>query len=339
MNRTIRLLAMVLGIQLLLALGLHFTGPDLATPTLQTPVLSFDRERVDQLLVEGPNDAQVRLTRRDGSWTLPELGDFPADATRVAQLVARLAELQAGPPVATSAAAQPRFRVDDTDFERRVTLFSGDDRLTAIYLGSSPGMGQIHVRADGSDAIHVVELAAFDIPVQTDEWIDRLLVRVPLQDIAAIAIDDLRLERSQAAPEPSEIEAATLEPKPRQPWNASGLRAGEQLDQQAADALASQLAELSISAVLGDAVKPEYGLESPALTLAVTRTSGEIQTFALGKSADGQQYTLKVSHRPEYLRLPSYTAEQLLAAAARDALVSVEEEPGSAEQPGAVEEP
>lgn len=333
MNRTIRLLALLLGAQLLLALGLHFTGPDLATPAPQTPVLSFDRESIDQLRVEGPDDARVTLARRDGSWTLPELGDFPADATRAAQLLARLAELQAGPPVATSTAAQPRFRVDDTDFERRVTLFAGDRRVAALYLGSSPGMGQIHVRADGSDATHVVELAAFDIPVQTDEWIDRLLVRVPRQDIAAIAIDDLRLERPTAAPEPSETEATTRQPEPRQPWQASGLRADEQLDQQAADTLAGQLAELSISAVLGDTEKPEYGLESPALTLEVARSDGDTQTFSLGKSADGQQYTLKVSHRPEYLRLPSYTAEQLLAAAARDALVSAEEEPGSAEEP------
>src|SRR5690606_23060981 len=221
-------------------------------------------------------------------------------ATRAAQLLARLAELQAGPPVATSAAAQPRFRVDDTDFERRVTLFAGDHRVAALYLGSSPGMGQIHVRADGSDAIHVVELAAFDIPVQTDEWIDRLLVRVPRQDIAAIAIDDLRLERSTAAPEPSETEATTPQPEPRQSWRTSGLSTGEQLDQQAADTLADLLAELSISAVLGDTEKPEYGLESPAITLAVTRSDGDTQTFAIGKSADGQQYTLKVSHRPEY---------------------------------------
>lgn len=319
MNGTIRLLALLLGAQLLLALGLHFTGPDLAATATQTAVLEFDRERVDQVLIEAADKTQVTLARGDDTWTLPELDGFPADATRVAQLLARLAELQGGLPVATSATAQPRFRVSDADFERRVTLFAGADKLATLYLGSSPGMGQIHARADGSDRIQVVELAAFDIPVQTDDWIDRMLVQIPREEIAAIAIGDLRLERAPAAEAPGEgTDAAGEQPGPR--WQATGLAADEQLDQAAADALAGKFAELSIGAVLGSAAKPEYGLAKPALTVAVTRSGGDTETFAIGKSADGRNYTMKASSRPEYFRLPSYTAEQLLKAAARDAL-------------------
>lgn len=320
MTRTIRLLALLLGAQLLLAVGLHFTGPDLAAGTAQTPLLTFDRERVDRVLVEGTDQARVTLAKRDGTWTLPELEGFPADATRVAQLLARLAELQGGLPVATSTAAQPRFRVDDADFERRVTLFAGDDKLATLYLGSSPGMGQIHARADGSDRIQVVELAAFDIPAQIDDWIDRMLVQIPREEIAAIAIGDLRLERAPQAAAAAEG-AAPAEQQPEAPrWQATGLNADEQLDPAAADALADKFAELSIGAVLGRDAKPEYGLAKPVLTLAVTRRGGDSLTYAIGKAADGQNYTLKVSNRAEYFRLPSYTAEQLLKAAARDAL-------------------
>ena len=320
MTRTIRLLALLLGVQLLLALGLHFTGPDLAAGAAQTSLLSFDRERVDRVLVEGTDQTRVTLAKRDGAWTLPELDGFPADATRVAQLLARLAELQGGLPVATSAAAQPRFRVGESDFERRVTLFAGDEKLATLYLGSSPGMGQIHARADGSDRIQVVELAAFDIPVQTDDWIDRMLVQIPREEIAAIAIGDLRLERAPQTAAAAEG-AAPAEQQPEAPrWQATGLKAEERLDPAAADALADKFAELSIGAVLGRDEKPEYGLAKPALTLAVTRRGGDPLTYAIGKAADGQNYTLKVSNRAEYFRLPSYTAEQLLKAAARDTL-------------------
>jgi len=319
-TRTIRLLALLLGAQLLLAVGLHFTGPDLAAGAAQTPLLAFDRERVDRVLVEGTDQSRVTLAKRDGAWTLPELGGFPADATRVAQLLAQLAELRGGLPVATSAAAQPRFRVGADDFERRVTLFAGEEQLATLYLGSSPGMGQIHARADGSDRIQVVELAAFDIPVQNDDWIDRMLVRIPGEEIAAIAIGELRIERAPPA-EQSAAAAATAEPESAAPrWHATGLKADEQLDPAAADALADRFAELSIGAVLGSDAKPEYGLAKPALTLAVTRRGGDPITYAIGKAADGQNYTLKVSNRAEYFRLPSYTAEQLLKAAARDTL-------------------
>lgn len=327
MTKTIRLLALLLGAQLLLAAGLHFTGPDLAATAAQTPILAFDRDRVDRVSIEGADKTQVTLAKREGTWSLPELENFPADATRVAQLLARLAELQGGLPVATSAAAQPRFRVGADDFERRVTLFAGEEKLATLYLGSSPGMGQIHARADGSDRIQVVELAAFDIPLPADDWIDRMLVQIPSAEIQAMAIGDLRLERLPApeAEDKEEADAATDAAKADQPpaphWQATGLKAGEQLDQEATDALAARFAELSIGAVLGSTAKPEFGLEQPALSIAVTRRGGDTLNFTIGKNRDGENYTLKASQRAEYFRLPSYTAEKLLQAAAREVLI------------------
>lgn len=322
MTKTIRLLALLLGAQLLLAAGLHFTGPDLAATANQTPILAFDRDLVDRVLIEGTDQTQTTLARREGTWSLPDLENFPADATRVAQLLARLAELQGGLPVATSAAAQPRFRVGDADFERRVTLFAGEEKLATLYLGSSPGMGQIHARADGSDRIAVVELAAFDIPVPADDWIDRMLVQIPSAEIQAIASGDLRLERIPAPEADAATDAAKATDQPPAPhWQATGLAAGEQLDQEAADALAAKFAELSIGAVLGSTLKPEFGLDAPALSIAVTRRDGDTRTLTIGKNSDGENYTLKASNRPEYFRLPSYTAEQLLQAAAREVLI------------------
>lgn len=318
-NRTIQWLALLLGIQLLVALGLHFTGPDLAPGAEQAPLLAFDRERVDRLRLEGPENAVVTLEKGDAGWTLKELEGFPADTTKVDQLLARIAELQGGIPAATSAAAQPRFRVSDQDFERRIGLFAGDQALGTLYLGSSPGMGQIHARAGDSERIEVVELAAFDIPVQADDWIDRLLVRVPREQITAIEIAGLRIERVPAA---QGAAAEGDEPRPR--WQATGLGEGEQLNQPAADTLADRLAELSIGAVLGRDAKPEYGLAKPALTLTVVRTGGESFTYRIGKSAENQLYTLQTSSRPEYFRIPSYTAEQLLEAATRGALLAPE---------------
>lgn len=318
-NRTIQWLALLLGIQLLVALGLHFTGPDLAPGAARTPLLAFDRERVDRLRLEGPEEAVVTLEKGAEGWTVQELEGFPADATRVDQLLARLAELQGGIPAATSAAAQPRFRVSDQDFERRVGLFAGEQALGTLYLGSSPGMGQIHARAGDSEQIEVVELAAFDLPVQADDWIDRLLVRVPREQLAAIETDGLRIER---VPETQGSDGGGGQPAPH--WQATGLSDGEQLNQRAADTLADHFAELSIGSVLGREAKPEYGLAQPALTLDVVRTSGESLHYRIGKSAESQLYTLQVSSRPEYFRIPSYTAEQLLEAATRSALLAPE---------------
>lgn len=316
MNKTIGLLALLLAVQLLLALGLSRTGPDLTASAERAPLLAFDREAVDHILLEGPDDASITLKRADDAWTLAELDGFPADTTKVDQLLARLAELQGGVPAATSAAAHDRFRVAEDDFERRIRLSAAEESLATLYLGSSPGMGQIHARAGDSDVIQVVKLAAFDIPVKADAWIDRLMLRVPRQRIAAIEFDGLRIERAAGAAEGEEKD----QPAPH--WQAAGLAEGERLDQQAADTLAERLSELSIGAVLGREAKAEYGLSDPALELSVTAAGGEPVSYRIGKSADGQQFTLQASSRPEYFRVPSFTAEQLLEAASREALIS-----------------
>lgn len=319
MNRIIRWLALLLAVQLLLAVGLSRTGPDLTASAERAPLLSFERGAVDRILLEGPEGAAMTLRRADDAWTLTELDGFPADTTKVDQLLARLAELQGGVPAATSAAAHDRFRVAEDDFERRIRLFSGEESLATLYLGSSPGMGQIHARAGDSDVIQVVKLAAFDIPVKADDWIDRLMLRVPRERIAAIELDGLRIERATGA---AEAEGAEEKDQPAPHWQAAGLAEGERLDQQAAGTLAERLSELSIGAVLGREAKAEYGLSDPVLTLSVTAAGGEPVSYRIGKSADGQLFTLQASSRPEYFRVPSYTAEQLLEAASRDALIS-----------------
>ncbi len=332
MNKTIRLLALLLAVQLLLALGFGFGEHDLTAHAERAPLLSFDREAVDRILLEDAEGATVTLARPEDAWTLTELDGFPADTTRVDQLLARLAELQGGIPAATSASARDRFRVAEEDFERRVHLFAGDDTVATLYLGSSPGMGQIHARAGDSDVIQVVELAAFDIPVKADDWIDRLMLRVPHEQIAAIELGGLRIARAEGSADP------TADGQSPHRWEGEGLAEGEQLDQQAADTLAERVSELSIGAVLGSEARAEYGLSDPILDLSVTPAGSEPVRYRIGRSGDGQRFTLQTSNRPEYFRVPSYTAEQLLEAASRDALISTAVEETAETDPAQDEE-
>lgn len=340
MEKTIRLLAAVLGVQLLLAVGLSFTGPQLSTPAAETPLLGFDAEKVDRLVIEGPEAAKVALTKTDGNWHLPDAADFPADRDKIEQLLKRLRELRGGTPVATTPGAQQRFRVSDADFERRITLSAGDKTLGTLYLGTAPSLRQINARAANSEAIFAVELGAHEFPVKTDAWIDQAVLRVPRDEIVAIDVAGLHLERvpdpaptadanatavaeNQTAGATTDTKAATIEgAAPRTHWQATGLAAGESLNSAAADALAEKLAEISISALLGTEEKSEYGLNNPVLSLQVTRKGGAPVEYRLGKAPQGDEYTLKVSNRTQYFRLPAYSTEQLLKASTRQALVS-----------------
>ncbi|WP_031432552.1 hypothetical protein [Methylomarinum vadi] len=51
------------------------------------------------------------------------------------------------------------------------------------------------------------------------------------------------------------------------------------------------------------------------LELALTRNGGETLTYRVSKAKDKEEYTLKVSSRPEYFRLTSYQAKPLIESA------------------------
>lgn len=313
MKKTIQWLAVLLGAQLLLALGLGLSGTGLTrTKGADASLLAFDKAAIDRVTLEGPDQAKVVLAKKDGHWQLPESGDFPADGTRVTQLLDRLDGLEGGDVVAATSGAHSRFKVSDEAFERRITLAKGDASQATLYLGTSPALRRLHARIQGEDNVHIVELAVYDVPVKAADWQDKALLTVPQTEIAAIDLDGLRIERGAGDGADKEKDAQ---------WTASPLPEGKRLKVEAAAKLARLLAELRFDEVLGKEAKPEYGLDASALRLTLTRKGAAPVEYRLGKAANKEEYTLKVSSRSEHFRLPTWTAKDLLDAAKREALL------------------
>lgn len=305
MQKTLRLLAVLLGVQLLMALALSQSGPGLATANDREPLIQLASERINRITLEGPDDARLTLAREADNWQLPELENFPADSQRVKRLIEQLTTLRPGLTVASSGGARERFKVSEERFERRITLADGDETLATLYLGSSPGRNRIHARLADQDEIRTLELAAYEVPVSRSDWEDKTVLQLPEEQISSIQLDGLKLERQASD------------------WRANDLKEGEVLDTEAADKLARQLANLRIGQVLGQTPQPEYGLEEPALDLTLTRQDGTQVTYRLGKQSDQDSYTLKVSNRPEYFSIPSFTASSLIEVASqRDKLIT-----------------
>jgi hypothetical protein len=333
MEKTIRILTIVLVAQLLLAAGMSFTGPNLAAAHPDTPLLTLGDQPVDHVTIEGPEGARVVLAKQDQGWVLPDAGNFPADRVQVDTLLSRLEGLQRGLPVATSAGALKRFKVSDESFERRVTLAHGDDTLATLYLGSAPDMHHVNARTGRDDAVYTVDFAAYEAPDKASDWEDKAILQLPQDALETIEVAGLMLHRTPAAPADK---AAGGEGIPAAPatWQIDSLGAGEVVNQAGATDLAGKLAQLRIGAVLGTEAKPEYGLDKPALTLSVTRTGGTRLVYQLGPTGKEGYAVLKSSARPEYFRLPGYTAEALSKAASRAQLVQAAPAPAGG-QPGA----
>lgn len=312
----IGLLAGLLILQLALALGLAL--PHWRAKTEAAPLFALEPASVVRVVVEGPEDARVVLAREDGHWILPNREQFPADGERITRLLARLADLRPGAPVARTAAAHERFRVASQAFERRLTLERSEGGSLILYLGTSPALRQVYARLEGRDEVYLVPLETWDIPTAAADWEDKGLLAIPAEEIAKIALPGLDLVRRSA----DERGAAR--------WTAEGIADGERLDQGAVQKLVTAIAELRFAEALGRKREAEYGLDAPALTFTLTRKDGTARRYRIGKA--GEEVYLAVSDRPELFRLARWTADSLLEAARREALLAKEEPAGAAPQ-------
>jgi len=328
MKKTIKLLAVLLGIQLMTAVGFGFSGQGLSVRIEPRPLITVVKDNIDRIILEGEDQARVVLDKRGDDWELIGETGFPADTKQVEQLLERLADLKSGTPVATTSGAQQRFKVNDNSFERRITLAQGTETLAKLYLGSSPGVRRILARAEGQDAIHSVKMAAYDVPVKNSGWEDKTILQVPKKDISVIEIGGLRLEQETPEDIPvveknSENQSDIIESKPPV-WKAKGAQGNRDLKVGAADTLAELLAELRFDRVLGLEASVDYGMETPLLEVTLTRKGGGTLTYRLGKSPDTEEYALKVSSRPEYFRLAGYLAKPLIEAVALEQLLTTD---------------
>jgi len=325
MDKTIRILGIVLVAQLLLAVGMSLTGPNLVAAHPKTPLFALGDRTVDHLTIEGPDGARVLLAKQGQGWVLPDNGGYPADRTQVDTLLSRLEGLQRGLPVATTQGALKRFKVSDESFERRVLLAHGDDTLATLYLGSSPGMHRVHARTGKDDAVYAVDFAVYEAPDKAADWEDKAILQFPQDSLGSIEVAGLTLHRLPVATvdKGKDKAAANGEGKPATAptWQLESAGQGEVVNPAGVQDLAGQLARLRIGAVLGTGAKPEYGLDKPALTLNVTRKGSEPLEYRLGPTNKEGYAVLKSSARPEYFRVPGYTADALIKAAGRTQLV------------------
>lgn len=305
----IGILSGLLVVQLALALGLNLTGADYAAFEPSEPLLAFEPEAVDALRIEDGEGA-VELVRREGAWVLAGLDAFPADQAAVDRLLDRLAGLQKGWPVATTAGALERFKVAEDAYERRIELAAAGTPAGVLYLGTSPGLRKTHVRPDGEAAVYAAAIDTWDAGAAPSDWIDKGILTLDEAAITRIELPGLTLERDG-----EELRVA-------------GLGEGEQADAAAVRTLVNRLANLRIQSVLEEDTNDTEG--DPA-KITVGRSEGEPLTYRLWKMPEGSDYLLKRSDLDHRLVIAGFSAEPLVKASRGELVQSAEEEPEAAE--------
>ncbi|WP_341503310.1 DUF4340 domain-containing protein [Gallaecimonas sp. GXIMD4217] len=190
MSKLSKLLAVLLLLQLGLAAALW--GHDRSERHQQQagPLLTLERSRLDSLTLSGP-DGSLTLVREDGRWRLPGLGQLPVNERKLERALDQALALEAGWPVASTAASHGRFKVAEEGYERRLSFKAGNDELV-LLLGSSPAFRLSHVRLAGSDAVYQGEISAYQWPLAAEDWLDKGLLA--LDRLTRIQGGDFALE-------------------------------------------------------------------------------------------------------------------------------------------------
>ena len=326
MRNTVKFLVALLVVQILLAAAINLSKEDVAAKAEPVALVTFEQDNIDTIVLEGPDNEKVKLVKQDGQWVLPEIEQFPANTTKITQLLNKLASLQVTRPVATSSSAQERFKVSTNSFERRITLSSDGESLAQIYLGTSPGMRLIHARKADSEQVYAVAMSSYEVPVERANWEDKSLLKIDKSSVASLSVNGITITRiasedsEDADDDTSDIDNLTTEPS----WQTADLSQNRYLDNDAVNDLLDTLAKFQYESVLGQEDNPEYGLNEPALSLTVTTDNDDSVSYTIGKQESGS-YVVKASSRPEYFKLASYRATSLIDASKPETLTPEKE--------------
>jgi hypothetical protein len=322
-------LIVVLLVQLLVAGGLLLRRNPLAGIRTDTPLLNADAiKNVDQLTIDsepkvgGTEPTRVVLKKKDGVWVLADSFDVPADGSKVGSLLTRLGALKRGLPIATSQSALKRFKVVDSDFERRVALSAGGKTIQTIYFGSSPGLRKSDARTSNEPAVYAVDLPTYELPTDLSAWVSGDLLKTDLPKLTEVDVSDgshdtLQLVRQKGAD------------KQPDSWSDPALKGDQHIDSAHAESLLQQVADLRVAGVLGTAAEPAWQQDHPALTLTLKDDKSQSVVWTLSKPASGDYYVLKSTSQPWYFSISTATAKQVIDDAGRSGLVVAAKPPSA----------
>ena len=294
MKSGILILSLVLVAQVVLAVTFNLNRAEHGAFQSQEGLLAADPAAADAVVIEG-EQAQLRLAKEDGVWRLPESHGFPASGSKVEQVMAELAALQKGWPVATSADAAQRFKVAPEAFERKIVFQEGNSDVATLYLGTSPGFRKVHARLEGENEIYAVPFSAYQAGIEADDWLDAEFLKLDARDISRVQLPDVTLQR-----EGDDVDVV-------------GLAADEETVKSEADSVVRKLAELRVQDVLGSEPDVPFAQDEPALEIVLTFKGEPALTYFFFTPQDGDYYVAKRSDQPYFLKVAAFTVDDIKA--------------------------
>lgn len=179
-------------LQCVLAIGLFVHSHTDNAYQSERPLLAFESSKVDKLRIQ-QIDSSIDLVKKEGEWKLTGDELLPAKADKVTDILDKLNGITTTWPIATTSASHERFELMEDKHQRRLTLFSGDDVVGDIFIGTSPGFRKVHARVNNQDEVFAISMNAYEVPSQKEAWLDKTLLAI--SDATEITHPDYTLKK------------------------------------------------------------------------------------------------------------------------------------------------
>lgn len=295
MNRTLRILTALLVAQVLI--GIYVYWPRAIAETGGLLFAGRTETAISRLVIQDDKALQLILEDKGGTWVLPDAGDFPADATKIAPLIENIKQLKTGRLITQTAASHRQLLVAEDKYTRRLDIQWQDGARSLIFIGTSSGAGATHFRLDPQPEVYLsADLTSYGITPQASNFIDTSFVSIPAETVTALVLENAagKLEFEKAG----------------DAWSLKGMGADELFNSSAFTSVLTQATGLRMSAPLGKEKKPTYGLAQPKATVQIMASKDNAaQEFTLQVGAKvGEDYAMSFSGSPYVVRVSSYSA-------------------------------
>ena len=291
MNKLITWLSIALAVQLIIAGGLLAAHRQSSTEDVAQPLLASARDSIDRIVIS-TDESSVTLTKAEDQWRMDGQENLPVAESKLEGVIDQIETAKAGWPVARTDSSRERLEVADDKYQKRLQLYSGDEMVSDLYVGTSPGFHKVHVRRAGEDEVYAVVLNSYDLTAKTDDWLDKEVLKV--DEITQIKGADFNLKNVDNS------------------WtfvNEDNQEALE-LDKDKAKELASAISSLRVQGIA------DRTLDETPVEIAVSGSDGEVKyqfaendnKYYVTRSDIGAVFTL---NKFDYERITKFNRNQL----------------------------
>jgi hypothetical protein len=250
-------------------------------------------------------DTSINLAKQGDKWVLPDAGNFPADGSKISALLTKIIGITTDRLIATNASSQAQLQVAPDQYVHRIDVKTTDGTTRTLYMGSSPGSGEVNVRAGDQNNVFLGQnLNSSDASAEAGSWINPTYLTVTATEVSSFTLKNASGQLAFSKDSSGN-------------WTLSDRKPSETMNQSAVTSLLGLVASLNMSAPLGTAEKPEYGMAHPGAVLTVqSKENNQNKTVTLNvganKNTKDNTYVVKSSDSPYYVTVSEYNVDDMI---------------------------